>query len=59
MLKDRCCLQYPLRYGRWILTKIGKKNFAIQIEKTEINIFQKKIGEKAFLLFKMEEKNYF
>ena len=35
-----------------------KKNFAVQIEKTEINIFQK-MGEKAFLLLKIEEKNYF
>ena len=47
-------------HGRWILTKNGKKLFfAVQIEKTEINILQKKMGEKAFLLFKIEEKNYF
>ena len=32
--------------------------FAVEIEKTEINILQKN-GKKAFLLFKMEEKNYF
>ena len=33
-----------LRYhGRWILTKNGKKLFfAVQIEKTEINILHKK-----------------
>ena len=35
-----------------------KKNFAVQIEKTEINILQK-MGEKAFLLLKIEEKNSF
>ena len=50
-----------IRYhGRWILTKNGKKLFfAIQIEKTEINILQKIMGEKASLIFKIEEKNYF
>ena len=50
-----------LRYhGRWILTKNGKNLFfAVQIEKTEINILQKKWGKKPFLLFKVEEKNYF
>ena len=32
---------------------------AVQIEKTEINIFAKQMGKKAFLLFKMEENNYF
>ena len=43
-----------------MLTKNGKKLFfAVQIEKTEINIFQKKMGEKAFLPFKIEEKNNF
>ena len=49
-----------LRYhGRWILTKKWKKNiFPVQIEKTGINILQKN-GKKAFLLFKIEEKNYF
>ena len=49
-----------LRYhGRWILTKNGKKLFfAVQIEKTEMNILQKKLERKAFLLFKIEEKNY-
>ena len=49
-----------LRYhGRLILTKNGKKMFfAVQIEKTEISILQK-MGVKAFLLFKIEEKNYF
>ena len=31
-----------------------EKKFAVEIEKTEINILQKKIGKKA--LFKMEEK---
>ena len=36
-----------------------KNFFADQIEKTEINILQKKIGKKAFLLFEIEEKNYF
>ena len=34
-----------------------KHFFAVQIEKTEINILQKN-GEKAFLLFKMEEKKF-
>ena len=52
-----------LRYhGRWILTKKWEKIntfFSVQIEKTEINILQKKIGKKAFLLFEIEEKNYF
>ena len=37
--------------------KKWKKNFAVQIEKIEINISQK-IGKKALLLFKREEKNY-
>ena len=39
-----------LRYhGRWILTKNGKKLFfAVQIEKTEINILQKKLEKKLF-----------
>ena len=39
-----------LRYhGRWILTKNGKRIFfAVQIEKTEINILQKKWGKKLF-----------
>ena len=31
--------------------------FAVEIEKTEIKILQKKMGKKAFSLFKMEEKN--
>ena len=44
--------------GAWILTKKWKKKFAVEIEKTEINILQK-MGKKALLLFKMEEKNYF
>ena len=38
--------------------KNGKKKFAVQIEKTERDILQK-MGGKACLLFKMEEKNYF
>ena len=39
-----------LRYhGRWILTKTGKKLFfAVQIEKTEINILQRKWEKKLF-----------
>ena len=39
-----------LRYhGRWILTKNRKKIFfAVQIEKTEINILQKEWGKKLF-----------
>ena len=39
-----------LRYhGRWILTKNGKKIFfAVQIEKTETNILQKKWEKKLF-----------
>ena len=39
-----------LRYhGRWILTKNGKNLFfAVQIEKTEINILQKKWEKKLF-----------
>ena len=39
-----------LRYhGRWILTKNGKKLFfAVQIEKTEINILQRKWEKKLF-----------
>ena len=44
---------------RWILTKNGKKHFAVQIEETEINILHKKMGKKAFLLFKIEEQTYF
>ena len=32
--------------------------FAVQIEKTELNILQKN-GKKAFLLFKIEKTNYF
>ena len=41
-----------LRYhDRWILTKNGKKLFfAVQIEKTEINILQK-IWEKKLFYF--------
>ena len=35
-----------------------EKNFAVLIEKTEINILQKN-GKKSILLFKIEEKNYF
>ena len=41
-------------HGRWILTKKWKKKFAVEIEKTELNILEKKIGKKA--LFRMEEK---
>ena len=57
---ERFIVGKPLRYhDRWILTKNGKKLFfAVQIEKSEINSLQK-MGEKAFLLFKIEEKNYF
>ena len=49
-------LSTQLRYhGRWVLATYGKKLFfAVQIEKTEINI-----EKKAFLLFKIEETNYF
>ena len=58
---DHCGCNRSLRYhGRWILTKNGKKClFAVQIEKTEINILQKKNVLIAFLLFKIEEENYF
>ena len=35
-----------------------EKKIAVQIEKTERNILQK-MGGKACLLFKIEEKNYF
>ena len=36
-------------HGRWILTKNGKNySFAVQIEKTEINIVQKKWEKKLF-----------
>jgi len=47
-----------LRYhGRWIFTKNAKNLFlAVQIEKIEINILQKKMGERAFLLFKIKKK---
>ena len=38
---------------------MGKIFFAVQNEKTEINILQKKMGKKAFLLFEITEKNYF
>jgi len=32
---------------------------AVQIEKTEIKYFAKRIGKMAFLLFKLKQKNYF
>ena len=47
-----------LRYhGRWILTK--KKRFyffAVRIEETVINILQKKMSKKAFLLFEIQKE---
>ena len=36
----------------------GNLFFAVEIEKTEINSLQKNV-KKAFLLFKIEEKNCF
>ena len=54
-------LESALTYhGRRILTKKWKKKIflLLKIEKTEINILQKN-GERAFLRFKLEEKNYF
>ena len=48
-----------LRYhGRWILTKNGKKIFAVQIEKTEVNILQK-TGEKSFCPFQDRREKLF
>ena len=48
-----------LRYhGRWILTKNGKKNFAVKIEKTERNILQKN-GNKAFYFLRWKRKTIF
>ena len=40
------------------LNKKWKKIFAVEIEKTEINTLQK-MGKKALLLFRMEEKTIF
>ena len=49
-----------LRYhGRWISTKNGKKLFfAVQIEKTEINISPKN-GEKSFFTFQDRREKLF
>ena len=52
--------QNYLRYhGRWVLTKNGKKLFfAVQIEKTEINILQKN-GKKSFFTFQDRREKLF
>ena len=44
----------------WILTKNGKKLFfAVQIEKTEINILQKTMGKKSFFTFQDRREKLF
>ena len=44
-------------HGRWILTKKWKKKFAVEIEKTELNILEKKLGKKLFLGWKKKKFN--
>ena len=57
LLKVVCLLRY---HGRWILTKKEKKLFfAVQIEKTEINILQKKFGRKSFFTFQDRREKLF
>ena len=52
-------MKHSRYHGRWILTKNGKKLFfAVQVEKTEINILPKKWGKRLFTFQDRREKQF-
>ena len=52
-------LKHSRYHDRWFLTKNGKKLFfAVQVEKTEINILPKKWGKRLFTFQDRREKQF-